>query len=74
MPPTERVLDVREHDGEPFDTITDALDDLSDGDALRLVNSFEPVPLYGVLDSRGFTHETEQVDENEWHVRVEHAE
>ncbi|GGN21736.1 DUF2249 domain-containing protein [Halarchaeum nitratireducens] len=72
MPPTERVLDVREHDGEPFDTITAALDDLSDEDSLRLVNSFEPVPLYGVLESRGFTHETEQVGEDEWHVRIEH--
>ncbi|MFB6152149.1 MAG: DUF2249 domain-containing protein [Haloarculaceae archaeon] len=65
-----RTLDVRETDGEPFGTIVGALDDLGDDESLRLVNSFEPEPLYAVLDDRGFAHETERVDEEEWHVHI----
>lgn len=73
MSQTERTLDVRDIDGEPFGTIVEALDDLPEDGRLRLVNSFEPVPLYTVLEQRGFTHETEQVADDEWLVRIEHA-
>lgn len=68
------VLDAREIDGEPFDAIMGALDDLPEDEQLLLVNSFEPVPLYGVLEGKGFTHDTEEVDEDEWHILIEHAE
>lgn len=68
-----RELDVRSVDGEPFGRIEAALDDLDDDEELLLVNSFEPVPLYDVLDSRGFDHEAEQVGPEEWHVRIAHA-
>lgn len=68
-----RTLDVRTVDGEPFGPISDALDDLDPGETLLLVNSFEPVPLYAVLERRGFAHETTQVADDEWHVRIEHA-
>jgi uncharacterized protein (DUF2249 family) len=71
--PTHRRLDVREIDGEPFGEIMAALEDLPEGARLRLINSFEPEPLYGVLEDRGFTHETEQVGPDEFHVDVEHA-
>lgn len=74
LPDASRVLDAREIDGEPFGDIVAALESLDDDERLVLVNSFEPVPLYGVLENRGFTHETEQVDADEWHVTVEHAE
>jgi uncharacterized protein (DUF2249 family) len=66
-------LDAREIDGEPFGAITAALDDLAPAGTLLLINSFEPVPLYDVLDRRGFVHETTQVDEAEWHVEIRHA-
>ncbi|WP_435101379.1 DUF2249 domain-containing protein [Halarchaeum sp. P4] len=71
MTGTDRTLDVRDHDGEPFSTIMSALDDLPDDGRLRLVNSFEPVPLYEVLQDRGYTYETDQVDDDEWHVYIE---
>lgn len=64
-------LDAREIDGEPFSDIMAALSDLSDGETLVLINSFEPEPLYGVLDQRGFDHETEQVSPEEWRVEIE---
>lgn len=69
----DRVLDVREIDGEPFGDITDALDDLDADETLLLVSSFEPVPLYDVLAERGFDHETTQVTDAEYHVEITHA-
>ena len=68
-----QTLDVRETEGEPFGDIVGALDDLGETETLVLVNSFEPVPLYAVLEQREFTHATEQVDDDEWRVRIEHA-
>ncbi|WP_459193554.1 DUF2249 domain-containing protein [Halosimplex sp. J119] len=74
--PTEvtRTLDAREIDGEPFGDIMSALEELPEDGTLRLINSFEPEPLYGVLAERGFDHDTEQVDSDEWHVHIRHAE
>jgi len=66
------TLDAREIDGEPFGAILAALQSLPADGRLRLINSFEPEPLYGVLADRGFTHHTEQVDEEEWHVLISH--
>jgi len=51
-----------------------ALEELERGERLRLVNSFEPKPLYDVLTERGFTYETTQVDSDLYHVDIEHAE
>lgn len=66
-------LDVREIDGEPFDDIIAALDDLSTDESLLLVNSFEPKPLYDVLTQRGFEYETANPEPDEWHVEIERA-
>jgi len=65
-----RELDVREVDGEPFGHITAALDDLPDDETLVLVNSFEPEPLYGVLESRGYEYETTNPSPGEWRVEI----
>lgn len=65
-------LDAREIDGEPFTDIMAALEDLPESEQLVLVNSFEPEPLYEVLERRGFTHETTQVADDEWRVTIEH--
>jgi len=66
-------LDVREIDGPPFGAITSALADLDEDERLLLINSFEPEPLYDVLEQRGCRYETEQVSAEEWHVVVEAA-
>jgi uncharacterized protein (DUF2249 family) len=63
-------LDAREIDGEPFGEIMAALEDLSDGETLLLINSFEPEPLYDVLEQRGFVYETTSVNSEEWHVEI----
>lgn len=69
----DRRLDVRAIDGEPFGDISQALSTLDTGETLLLINSFEPTPLYDVLDQRGFTYDTSHVDDDEWHVTIEHA-
>jgi uncharacterized protein (DUF2249 family) len=72
-PDSDHTLDARDIDGEPFDAIMAALADLNSGETLLLVNSFEPVPLYEVLSTRDFDHETTQVDDEEWHVEISNA-
>lgn len=73
MSTSEPILDAREIDGPPFADIMDAVNALGPDETLTLINSFEPEPLYGVLEERGFTHATEQVAEDEWHIDIEHA-
>lgn len=69
----ERRLDVRDPEDPPFDRIQEALSDLDPDERLTLINGFEPEPLYDVIDRRGFTYETTQVADDEWHVEIEHA-
>jgi uncharacterized protein (DUF2249 family) len=69
----DRTLDVRKIDGEPFSDIVAELDALDADETFVLVNSFEPEPLYQVLERRGFAYETEQVGDDEWRVTIEHT-
>lgn len=68
-----RELDIREIDGPPFDEITSALEAVSNDETLVLVNSFEPEPLYAVIERRGFTYEATKVADDEWRVAIERA-
>lgn len=70
---SDQVLDVRDIDGEPFNDIMDALDNLEPDETLVLINSFEPEPLYSVLEQRGFDYETTKVADEEWQLCIEHA-
>ncbi|APW99066.1 hypothetical protein CHINAEXTREME_15355 [Halobiforma lacisalsi AJ5] len=69
----DRTIDVREIDGPPFDDIMSAVGSLEDGERLELLAPFEPEPLYEVLDSRGYTHESDRQDEDLWRVLIEPA-
>lgn len=75
LEPTEadRRLDVRDIDGEPFGAIMGALDRLSEDETLLLVNSFEPEPLYGVLEQEGFEYTSANPEPELWHVEIEPA-
>ncbi len=66
-------LDVREIEGPPFSHIMSALDDLSPDKSLRLIAGFEPVPLYDVLEEKGFVYETEQQSPEKWEVLISRA-
>jgi uncharacterized protein (DUF2249 family) len=64
-------LDVRPilHDGgEPFSVIMQAVGLLGPEQALRLLSTFEPVPLYAVLAKKGFDHAAREIDGGDWEV------
>ena len=66
------LVDVRDDvraGREPFGRIMQAMGSMRDGKELRLINTFEPVPLYEVMAERGFAHESEQLPDGDWQVR-----
>ncbi len=65
------TLDVREelrNGGEPLPRILKAVASLAPGQALRLLATFEPLPLYAVLGRKGFDHEAMCHDGKNWEV------
>ncbi|MDE2379949.1 DUF2249 domain-containing protein [Bradyrhizobium sp.] len=71
MTPEPYELDVRpilRSGGEPFSAIMQAVNDLDSGQPLRLLATFEPVPLYGVLGKKGFDHAARGIGGGDWEV------
>lgn len=65
------TLDVREdlrRGAELFPRILQAVESLAPGQALRLLTTFEPIPLYAVLGRKGFGHEALRQGEGGWEV------
>jgi len=65
------TLDVREElrrGGEPLSRILQAVKELGPGQSLRLLATFEPLPLYAVLGSKGFGHSAKRLAEGDWEV------
>ncbi|MGB5904834.1 MAG: DUF2249 domain-containing protein [Xanthobacteraceae bacterium] len=54
--------------GEPFGEIMAAIARLQPGQGLRLLATFEPVPLFHVLGSKGFSHEAKEIGGGDWEV------
>ena len=64
-------LDVRSilrAGGEPFSAIMEAVSGLAAGQSFRLLATFQPVPLYGVLAKRGFDHAAREIGGGDWEV------
>jgi uncharacterized protein (DUF2249 family) len=64
-------LDVRpilRAGGEPFQDIMETVAALAPGQGLRLLASFKPEPLLGVLGARGFSHEARELGDGDWEV------
>ena len=68
----ERVeLDVRpvlREGGEPFSLIMSTAAQVPEGHVLRLRATFKPVPLFGVMRTRGWKHWTERGEGDDWIV------
>ena len=65
------TLDVRPDlhaGGEPFPRIMQAVSSLAPGQALRLLATFEPVPLYAVLGRKGLAHRAIRHGEGDWEI------
>ena len=54
--------------GEPIADIMRAVSRLEPGQGLRLMTTFKPVPLFGLLDKKGFDHTESQLADGEWEV------
>lgn len=68
---TDVALDVREDlraGREPFSKIMAAVGVLAPYDVLHLRTTFEPIPLYAVLEKRGFAHESQSHEIDDWSV------
>lgn len=71
MTQVPRELDVRPillAGDEPFSAIMQAINELDAGQALRLLATFEPVPLYGLLAKKGFDHAAHEIGGGDWEV------
>ena len=69
--PAPLTLDVRpelRNGGEPFARIMQAVGDLAPGQALRLLATFEPIPLYALLGRKGLTHRAIHHGEADWEL------
>lgn len=69
------TLDVRPdfHSGQhPCDKIQNALSNVRQGEALRLLVPFEPVPLFDVAAGKGLGHRSTQIAEGDWEVIFSH--
>lgn len=53
---------------EPFKVIMEAVAGLAAGQPLRLLATFEPVPLYTVLGRKGFDHAAREIGGGDWEV------
>jgi len=53
---------------EPFQAIIAALEGLSPGQSLLLIAPFKPVPLFSVMEKKGFTAHPEPIGEGDWQV------
>lgn len=65
------LLDVRpdlEQGRERFSRSMDAVSRLLSGESLELVAPFEPIPLYRVMEVKGFEYETTHARDGSWHV------
>lgn len=65
------TLDVREilkAGGEPFPAIMQAVEGLAPGQSLKLLATFKPVPLFGVMAQRGFGHSEREIGGGDWEV------
>ena len=65
------TLDVRPElraGGEPFPLIMQAVASLEPGQTLRLLATFEPIPLYAVLGRKGLAHRAIHHGAEDWEI------
>ncbi len=63
-----RKIDVRGIQGNFFQGIKKLAMTLPEGAGVEIVQNFDPLPLYEVMEDLGYEHHTEQVGEAEFHA------
>ncbi|HQR03220.1 MAG: DUF2249 domain-containing protein [Proteobacteria bacterium] len=65
------TLDVRpilKAGGEPFAEIMKAAATLENGQGLRLLATFKPVPLFSVMQGKGYSHTEKEIGGGDWEI------
>jgi NitT/TauT family transport system substrate-binding protein len=62
------TMDVRKLEGYFLPQLLKKTASLPPEKGLRVIQTFDPVPLYAVLGTQGWKHHTEKVAENEFHI------
>ena len=65
---TFKTIDVRGIQGNFFQGLKRQAEKLEVGQGLEIIQSFDPIPLYEVMEDLGFEHTTEQKDTGEYHA------
>ena len=63
-----KTVDVRGIQGNFFQGLKKQAMGLSAGQGLEVVQSFDPIPLYEVMEDLGYEHHTEQTGDTEFHA------
>lgn len=64
-------LDVRptiETGADPFSEIMGAVKKMKEGETLKIINVFEPIPLIDILKNKGYKTWTDSISTNEYHT------
>jgi uncharacterized protein (DUF2249 family) len=70
-------LDVRpilDSGVDPFNVIMDGLKTLKDGETLRIINTFEPIPLLNIIKKKGYEYESDRPEEGVVHTYLKKIE
>ncbi len=65
---TFRTIDVRGIQGNFFQGLKKQAMGLEAGKGLEIIQSFDPIPLYEVMEGLGYKHHTDQTDNAEFHA------
>ena len=63
-----KTVDVRGVAGNFFPGLKKQAEALPAGQGLEIIQTFDPVPLYPVMESLGYVHHTEQLGDHEFHA------
>ena len=63
-----KKIDVRGIQGNFFQGLKKQAMNTPVGEGLEIVQSFDPIPLYDVMEGLGFERHTEEVNANEFHA------
>ena len=66
-----QTLDVRPillAGGEPFSEVMQVVAKLDPGQGLRLLATFQPVPLFSVMKKKGFSHDDKALEGGDWEI------
>lgn len=63
-----KKIDVRGIQGNFFQGLKKQAMSLSKGEGLEIIQSFDPIPLYEVMEGLGYEHYTDNVSDTEYHA------